>query len=228
MEVGHVRSGSGSDVGRRREKNEDSYLEDEDRRLFVVADGMGGHPSGEVASREAVAALDRALSNGALDAADRMKALTDALVAAHEAVVATATTEPEKRGMGTTAVVVHLDEDDGTMTCAHIGDSRAYVLAVDRFVRVTEDHVWGGQGGRSLTQAIGSSKEVEPEAAEVDLNAGDKILLCTDGLTDMLDDREIRDILAKDADAQTLCDELIASALDHGGVDNITCIVIEV
>ncbi|MBW3659372.1 MAG: protein phosphatase 2C domain-containing protein [Actinobacteria bacterium] len=223
-----MRSGSGSDVGHRRPKNEDSFLSDGDRRLFVVADGMGGHPAGDVASREAVAALDLALSNGALESSDRMQALTQALIKAHEAVVEAATTDPEKRGMGTTAVVAHLDADETTLTCAHIGDSRAYVLTDERLIRITEDHVWGGRGGRSLTQAIGSSKKVEPEAAEVDLQPGDKVLLCTDGLTDMLADRDIRDVLLQDADAQALCDQLIETALERGGVDNITCIVIEV
>jgi serine/threonine protein phosphatase PrpC len=223
-----VQSGSGTDVGNRRPKNEDSFLEDDERRLFVVADGMGGHPAGDVASSEAVAALDRALTDEALDGRDRMQALTDALLEAHDAVVSAASSDPGKRGMGTTAVVAHLDEDESILTCAHIGDSRAYVMTRDRLVRVTEDHVWNGRGGRSLTQAIGSSEQVQPEVAEVELRHGDRVLLCTDGLTDMLDDRHIRDLLARDEDPQAICDALIATALQHGGVDNITCIVIEV
>jgi serine/threonine protein phosphatase PrpC len=223
-----VETGSGSDVGHRRPRNEDALLTDATRRLFAVADGMGGHPAGHVASREALAAVDHALSREALRETPLMKILADALVAAHERVVAAAGDEPGRRGMGTTAVVAHLDEDESLLTCAHIGDSRAYVLAGDRLVRVTEDHVWRGPAGRNLSQAIGSSRRIEPEAAEVQLAPGDRILLCTDGLTDMLDDRDIRDHLRRELPPPQVCDELIATALDRGGVDNITCIVIDV
>jgi serine/threonine protein phosphatase PrpC len=188
---------------------------------------MGGHPAGDVASREAIAALDAALDGESLTADDGMRALSAALISAHQRVVQAANDDPGWRGMGTTAVVAHLDEAESLLTCAHIGDSRAYVLAGDRLIRVTEDHVWGGDFGRTLSQAIGTSHGVEPEAAEVDLSPGDRILLCTDGLTDMLDDATIRDLLGSDQRPQAVCDDLIAAALDRGGVDNITCIVIE-
>ena len=223
-----MRTGFGSDVGRRRENNEDSLFRDDQRGLFAVADGMGGHPAGDVAAREAIAAVADRLTDDEFDACGAVQALSDALIAAHEAVVAAAEADPDKRGMGTTAVVVHVDEQ-AVVTCSHIGDSRAYVLTGGRLVRVTEDHVFTPRGGgRLLTQALGSSRTVEPEAAEVRVEAGDKVLLCTDGLTDMVSDREIRDILGQAAHPQTVCDELIAAALDAGGLDNITCIVIDV
>jgi serine/threonine protein phosphatase PrpC len=223
-----VKSGSGTDVGHQRPRNEDALLEDVSRRLFAVADGMGGHPAGDVASREALEAVDEALPAEALHSSPVMEVLARALVSAHERVAAAAGDEPGRRGMGTTAVIAHLDEDESLLTTAHIGDSRAYVLAGDRLVRVTEDHVLGGPSGRSLTQAIGSSSAVEPEAAAGDPRPGDRILLCTDGLTDMLDDRDIRDHLAQEQPPESVCDALIATALDRGGIDNITCIVIDV
>ena len=222
-----MRTGFGSDVGRKRENNEDSLFRDDQRGLFAVADGMGGHPAGDVAAREAIAALADRLTDDDFDTCGAVQALSDALVAAHEAVVAAARVDPDKRGMGTTAVVVHVDEQ-AVVTCSHIGDSRAYVLTGGRLLRVTEDHVTAREAGRLLTQALGTSRTVEPDAAEVRLEPGDKVLLCTDGLTDMVSEREIRDILGQAAHPQTVCDELIAAALDAGGLDNITCIVIDV
>lgn len=227
-----VESGSGSDVGLRRAGNEDNFLEDERRALFAVADGMGGHVAGELASREAVRALDRTLSGGALAAEDRMRTLVEALLEAHEAVIEAGRGSAATEGMGTTAVVVHIDGQDGALACAHVGDSRAYVLhrgrPEGRLVRVTEDHArWFG-GARRLTQAIGASPPLRPEAAEVHLGSGDRVLLCTDGLTDMLSDSEIAEVLGRDADAQQVCDELIDAARAQGGVDNTTCIVIDV
>lgn len=221
-------SAAGSDAGKRRPRNEDAFLEDAARGLYVVADGMGGHPAGDVASEVAIRALDEALAERTLSDDDLMRVLSDALIDAHRKVVEAADVDPGRRGMGTTAVVAHLTPDCRLLTCAHIGDSRAYVKKGQRLVRVTEDHVVGSPRGRMLSQAIGTSGRVEPEAAEVDLNAGDRVLLCTDGLTDMLADGEIADLLSSDPSAQRVCDRLIQRALDRGGHDNVTCIVIDV
>lgn len=224
-----MRAGSGSDIGHVRSDNQDAFLQDEEQRLFVVADGLGGHPAGGAASDDAVEALREALSDGALDEAeDRMRVLADALVAAHDRVASAAARDPGKRGMGTTAVVIHIDDTASVLTCANIGDSRAYLLRDGRLAQITEDHSTAGPGGPTLTQALGFSREVAPDAVQLDVRAGDKLLLCTDGLTDMLADRDIRAILVKDAPPQLLCDELIEVALERGGVDNVTCIVVEV
>lgn len=221
-------SAAKTDAGKRRPRNEDAYLDDDGRGLYVVADGMGGHPAGDVASRIAIKSLDELLEAGSLSDEDLMRVLSRALVDAHKRVVEAAATDAERSGMGTTAVVAHLDRDGSVLTCAHIGDSRAYVKKGDRLIRVTEDHVVNGPRGRMLSQAIGTSGDVEPEAAEVELADGDRILLCTDGLTDMLGDDEINDLLGSDPSAQKVCDRLIQRALDRGGHDNVTCIVVDV
>jgi serine/threonine protein phosphatase PrpC len=187
---------------------------------------MGGHAAGEVASREALAAVDRALPRERLRGSPVMVVLAEALIEAHERVAAAASHAPERAGMGTTAVIAYLDENESLLTTAHVGDSRAYVLTGERLLKVTEDHVRVGPRGFRLTQAIGSSSRVEPEAAEVHVGPGDRILLCTDGLTGMVDDGDIRGHLARDVPPAAVCDDLIGAALDCGGDDNITCIVI--
>lgn len=222
-----LREAARSDTGHRRTRNEDGYLDDLDRRLFAVADGLGGHPAGDVASRTALDAIDEHLDENELARTDdgRMRLLSRALIRAHRRVVEAAQAEPGRVGMGTTAVVAHVDDD--LLTLAHIGDSRAYVLQDGELRRITEDHVHRGPFGRTLAQALGIAEQVEPEAAEVDLRPGDRVLLCTDGLTDMVDDGEIARILGSGHDPATTCDELVTTALANGGLDNVTVVVID-
>lgn len=221
MRTAHV-----SDVGRRRPRNEDALLSEPSRRLFVVADGLGGHPAGDIASQLTVDLIADELlhSNGE---PDLMQALGRVLEDANELVVAEGSEDPEKQGMGTTAVIAQLSADERLLTIAHIGDSRAYVLRNGQLKRITEDHVLDGAFGRTLTQAIGASDGVQPECAEVELAAGDRILLCTDGLTDMLDDAEIGAVLAAGCAPKECCDRLVELALERGGHDNITMIVVD-
>lgn len=213
---GHVRS-----------RNEDSLLADPDRHLFVVADGLGGHTAGDVASQIVVNSLDRELDAAELDSAGSLPdRLVKALLEAHGDVAEEARANPQYRGMGTTAVVARVAADGSSVALAHAGDSRAYLLRGDRLERLTADHVSPGIFGRALTQALGTEGPIDPDGAEVPLEAGDRLLLCSDGLTDMLDDQRIGRILA-DGSAQEACDALVQAALDRGGVDNVTVVVVD-
>lgn len=225
----HLDSAATSHVGHVRERNEDAFLFDPERGLFVVADGLGGHPAGDVASRVAVAALDRLLDAAALQASDDLPAaLASALTGAHEAVIGAARGHPERRQMGTTAVVAFVPPDGATAAVAHAGDSRAYLVRDGALERLTVDHVAPSFYGRSLTQALGTEGPLAPDAASVALHHGDRLLLCSDGLTDMIDDERIADIAAAGAPAEATCQRLVEAALDRGGIDNVTVIVVDV
>jgi serine/threonine protein phosphatase PrpC len=225
-----MRVETASEVGHVRRRNEDDLLVDLDRSLLVVADGMGGHPAGDVASRLAVRAIDESLSADALaDAETRPETLREAVRLAHDALLSAAEADPERAGMGTTLVVVHLDEPAGLLTVAHVGDSRAYLLRSDDLRVITHDHVADGLAGRRLTQAVGASRDVRPEVAEVPVRSGDRVLLCTDGLTDEIPDDLIRRLATPAAaDAPEAVRELVAAALDAGGVDNVTLILADI
>lgn len=223
-----MRVETASEVGHVRRRNEDDLLVDLDRSLLVVADGMGGHPAGDVASRLAVRAIDESLSGDALaDAETRPETLREAVRLAHDALLVAGADDPARAGMGTTLVVVHLDEPAGLLTVAHVGDSRAYLLRDDELRVITHDHVAEGLlGRRRLTQAVGASRDIRPEVAELPVRSGDRVLLCTDGLTDEIDDELIRRLAAPAAaDAPEAVRELVAAALDAGGVDNVTLIL---
>lgn len=224
MQVAHR-----SEIGHRRERNEDALLVDDDRPLFVVADGMGGHPAGHVASQVAVESLDASLPASELTPHDDrlMKTLSNALRAAHGAIHEDAEREPSREGMGTTAVVATLGQSPPLLTFAHVGDSRAYLFRGGEGRQLTHDHTRGGLFGRMLTQALGTPGAIEPEAAEIELEPGDHVLLCTDGLTDMVSDDGLADIMAGPGSVQDCCDELVKTALEAGGHDNISVIVID-
>ncbi len=211
--------GSRSETGHVRQRNEDALLVDPDNGVFAVADGMGGHPAGDVASAVAIARLKDVLAG--YDGSDPETALVAALEEAHAAVLADAEGNPGHRGMGSTAVVAFVGEDAAAV--AHVGDSRCYLLSGATGLRqVTEDHGAGGY----LTQALGLDRGVRPDVATVALAAGDRLLLCTDGLSNMVDDDEIASILRDAVDAQAASDALTSAALTAGGVDNVTTVVI--
>lgn len=218
-----VKVATRSEVGLVRDHNEDDLLADEQRRLFIVADGLGGHLAGEVASRIAVRAAHAALVDA--DEADPERSLRDALYIAHDAVLEGADVEPGQPGMGTTAVLAQVASDERQLWVAHIGDSRGYLLRAGRLYRLTADH---RVGSGSLTQALGTSGDIAPETARFDLDAGDRLLLCSDGLTDMVDDDEIATSLASEEPVERSCDRLVDAAMSHGGVDNITLVLVEI
>jgi protein phosphatase len=225
--------GAATDVGRVREANEDSFLLVEP--VFAVADGMGGHRGGEVASRLALETIE-ALST---DAADD---LAGTVRRANEAVFERSVGDRAVAGMGTTltAVVVRA----GEARFAHVGDSRAYLLRAGDLRLVTEDHTLVQQMVRAgeitpaeaeihphrsvLTRALGTDPDVDVDELAVPLLEGDRLLLCTDGLTGMLAERQVRAILEAEPDPQRASERLIRAANRAGGVDNVTAVVIDV
>ncbi len=216
-----------TDIGLVRGRNEDDLLVDEERRVFIVADGLGGHPGGDVASRLAVRAAHAAVTDRPLrDEAEPGTALGAALRAAHDAVFKAAAQDISRRGMGTTAVLAHLSEGDRQLWMAHVGDSRGYLFRADELRQLTTDHTIGGRIG-GLIQALGTPGPVSPDVVHVDLEPGDRILLCTDGLTDMVHDDGIAERLGSAESPQRVTDLLVEDALGNGGIDNVTVIVVE-
>jgi PPM family protein phosphatase len=218
-----VEIGSRTEVGHVRRRNEDALLVDEGAGVVVVADGLGGHPAGDLASSIARQCLVGLLAQGAFgDSADPATALREALQRAHEAILAEAGRDPQLTGMATTVVLALVR--DGAAWIAHVGDSRAYVLDLDGDLRqLTRDHGMGGY----LTQALGLSGGVSPDVARVDLPAGSRLLLATDGLTNMVADEAIATVLAATADPQEAADALVDAALRAGGIDNVTLVVLD-
>ncbi len=203
-EVGHVRA-----------RNEDALLVAGDERVLAVFDGLGGHPAGDLASATAVESMRASVAKAATSVGD----LVDSLNRAHDAVRAVADEDPDRTGMATTAVVATVG--DGVVRVAHVGDSRAYLCDPSgRLEQVTQDHGMGGY----ITQALGLDRGVEPDVAELETPAGSRLLLCTDGLSNMVDDAGIGALLGE-GDAQQACDALVESALANGGIDNVTVIV---
>jgi protein phosphatase len=211
-----------TEVGYVRRRNEDSMLVDESIGVVAVADGLGGHPCGDLASQTAVASLRESLAGGPVDDVDTAGWLTAALLVAHRAVLAEAGDDPDREGMATTVVLAAVE--DGQATIVHVGDSRAYLLADGELRALTRDHGVGGY----ITQALGLDRVVAPDVARIsDLTAGDRLLLCTDGLTNMVDDRGIASLLGK-GDPSEATDALVEAALGNGGIDNVTVIVVQV
>lgn len=225
-----MKVGSVSDVGLVRPRNEDDLLTAEDRRMFLVADGLGGHPAGDVASHIAVETVDRELTLESLSGgADRADLLADALHRAHEAIVADISRSPERAGMGTTAVLALVGDGADEAWVAHVGDSRAYLAREGRLHQVTDDHRSGGPfGGGRITQALGTSDAIDPDVVRLELQTGDRLMLCTDGLSDMVDEGLVEEITTGVDAPQAACDDLVTAAKRAGGADNITVIVVDV
>ncbi|MDN3515477.1 MAG: protein phosphatase 2C domain-containing protein [Candidatus Brocadia sp.] len=232
-----------TDVGRKRAHNEDSILVDESMNIFLLADGMGGRQAGEVASNLAVKECYAWLKKN-YDRTKREKdisnLLVESLLKAHDAVKAKSMTDINLMGMGTTLTEMVIKKF-GAYIC-HIGDSRAYILS-DEIKQITKDHttemyfikdaivVKGNpplQKIRVLTQAVGAQETIIPEVKQVELKPADILLLCSDGLTDMLSDKEIESIVLEYRDnLAVIVESLIQAANVKGGIDNISVILIE-
>lgn len=224
-----------TDIGKLRKQNEDAAYINEERAVFAVADGMGGHLAGEVASRMAVEAVEQmALANDAPGIA----ALREAVASAHETILAHAQSHIECAGMGTTLSVLWMGKN--YVYIAHVGDSRIYRLRGEALEQITQDHslveelVRAGLITREqarthprrniITRALGTHGENEPDLLVTDVRAGDLFLLCTDGLSGMVPDEDIRAALLGH-DMETAADRLLAMALGAGGRDNVTLIL---
>jgi serine/threonine protein phosphatase PrpC len=238
-----LRWGSATDVGRVRRVNEDGVLTRSP--LFAVADGMGGHAAGEVASSVALTTLAAHLE-AHLDTAPTLDADTvvAAVRAANAAVFDRAAERPDLRGMGTTLCAVVLTGAADRLVIVNVGDSRVYVVQDGALTQITRDHsyveelVAAGALTREearthphrniVTRALGIEPSVQVDAWEVALTPGDRYLLCSDGLFGEVDDHVIAQVLAGVADPQEAAERLVRMANEHGGRDNITAAVVDV
>lgn len=246
-----------TDVGRKRQLNEDAFFRDDERGFYVVADGVGGHNKGEIASREAVEQL-RMWVFGASEELDRIAAqiergdreqvweirrlLEAGMKNACYMVFALAEQDPEKKGMSTTlsALLVR----GGMAYAVHVGDSRVYRVRKSSVLQLTEDHTLinykvkhgmmtraeaeKAAGKNVITRAVGHKDYVQVDTADLDVATGDRFMLCSDGLHGYFDtDKEVED-LCGEGDLAECADASIAFANQRGGKDNITAVVVEV
>jgi protein phosphatase len=227
-----------TDVGLQRTHNEDTFFVDDELGLYLVCDGMGGHASGAIASQMALETVVRAIQAAAPSRAAGEPVLPDALRAANTAIFVRGQSEEACRGMGTTAVGL-LAEQSVVHVC-HVGDSRIYLLR-DRVLRqLTRDHSLEnlyrdkpeleGQLGPAMSnvivRAIGLEPFVEVDHIALPMQDGDVYLLCCDGLTDLVDDRAIQDIMVGGETLDIVAQDLIAAANQRGGADNITVVLV--
>jgi protein phosphatase len=226
--------GGSTDKGQVRDSNEDGYVVDRRLQLFAVADGMGGHRAGEVASATALEALRAAIASGT--------DLGDAITSANAAVYGKSAADDQLRGMGTTLTAVMPDAQN--VLVGHVGDSRAYLLRDGQLRQLTTDHSLVEElvrEGRlteeqaavhpqrsTITRAIGVEGAVDVDVYSVPVKAGDRILLCSDGLTTMLRTEDIAGLLRREHDPTRAANQLVDAANAAGGEDNITTIVIDV
>jgi protein phosphatase len=227
--------GAATDVGRVRDGNEDAYLVDDAMGLVAVADGMGGHRGGEVASATALEALRAAVNGG--------RPLREAVEDANRAVFDKAQTDDSLRGMGTTLTAATLAAG-GTLLIGHVGDSRAYLLRDGELRQVTTDHSLVEELVRDgrltadeaavhpqrsiITRALGVDSTVEVDVYPVELAAGDVVMFCSDGLTGMLQPDLIAAELRREDDPARAATKLVDAANASGGEDNITVVVVAV
>jgi PPM family protein phosphatase len=233
---------AGSDVGRARSGNEDSYFCG--RTVFAVADGLGGHQGGEVASAAAVEPLAALDGREFATPAEAAEALAGAIAEANSAIGDQAAGNPSLWGMGTTVTAAALAADD-RVQLAHVGDSRAYLLREGSFDQLTTDHTVVGELVRRgrltpaqaaihpersiLTRAVGLDPRIPVDAPDaLDLRPGDQVLLCSDGLTEAVPDPDIAEILSNEPEGHAAVRALIDTANNNGGPDNITVVLLRV
>jgi len=234
---------AGTDVGLARSGNEDSHLRG--RTVFAVADGLGGQRGGEVASAMAVDPLAALDGRAFADAGQAGEALTGAIRAANQAILQRGRADPELWGMGTMVTAAAV-AGDRVLQLAHVGDSRAYLLRKDAPLRqLTTDHTVVAEAvDRGLltrqqaavhpqrgvvTRAVGLDPDVPVDLPEpLELEPGDQVLLCSDGLTEVVDDDQIAAVLADQVDGGDACATLIAAANRAGGPDNVTVVLLRV
>lgn len=231
----------------RRERNEDRCgaftPEDQDARatrgrLFIVADGMGGHLGGDVAAELTLREVPERYFQGAWSGAEQN--LRTAFLAANQAISAEATSDPARQGMGAAAVAAAVIGDHAVL--AHLGDCRAYRLRNGEAELMTLDHSWVQERVRAgrisedearvhpyrnvLTRALGAESDVEPTMSDVDFRAGDLLLLCSDGLWGLVEDSELAEVAHRFRDARGVARALVDLALERGGADNVSVAVI--
>ena len=232
-----------TDVGKVRKVNQDCVFSSTVPvgclpNLFIVADGMGGHKAGDIASRLTVDSVVDKLSK--INSKDYISVITDTIIKVNKEVIDKAAESQDYEGMGTTLVVATVF--DNILKVANVGDSRLYVVGED-IIQITRDHslveemVTNGQLARAdarvdkrkniITRAIGGESKVEAEMFSVELKPEDKILMCSDGLSNMVDDTEILEIINREPDIEKAARMLIDAANENGGKDNISVVIVE-
>jgi protein phosphatase len=246
-----IQAAGNTDVGCVRKHNEDSFLANTDLGLFMVADGLGGHAAGEVASRIVVETVARFV--GETLEKDRTwpveydpslsydgNRLKVALLLSDQAIAEDIRRNPERETMGSTVVACLLHGPQ--VTLAHVGDSRAYILGPEGIHQVTRDHSWVAEQVANgiltpsearvhpfrnvITQALGNGGDLEVEVQTLELSNSERLLLCSDGLSGMIGDKQIWEIVRQSSDLQVAVESLIYAAREHGGEDNITVILV--
>lgn len=231
--------------GLQRNNNEDTLLVQDSTRLYLVADGMGGHRSGELASNRAAALIDDFVKQTDLspeitwpfgyspDLSVNANRLINALKLANSAIWTQAGSDPAHHGMGTTVVCLLID--DGVATFASAGDSRLYLLRSQRLRQLTQDDSWWDAANHAqefqnlrhvLTKAVGVEESLDVSPHDVELKAGDQLLLSTDGLHSVIPQEELAEILKGEAQLEEKVEHLIERANELGGPDNITALLI--
>jgi len=250
-----VRFAVASDVGRVRKNNEDSFLADPVLGIFIVADGMGGHASGEVASRLAVDSLQESIARARKEkesdlSADRTAILSspanlmvNAIRLANQRIYRTSQENKEYKGMGTTLVGVYFSA--GPPIVAHVGDSRLYHLRGQTIQQITEDHSWVWEQYKQgliakeaistspqkniVTRALGIEPTVDVDIQDLEVQQGDFLLLCSDGLSDLVRDEEmLATVTGNSRNRDSHCNDLVRIANSRGGKDNITVLLIQI
>lgn len=251
----HLTWAARSDPGRRRAANEDSYCARDDLGLFMVADGMGGHVAGEVASRLAVDEVERFIEATRVEGPDDIwpipidpkvgrdgNRLSAGLTLANRSIADRVQGSEELRGMATTAVAALVSGHRAAL--AHVGDSRAYLQRASELSRLTRDHSWveeqmhagmlSAAAARDhpwrniVTRALSGTDPLDVEVTTVELAEGDRLMLCSDGLTSVLADEEIDSVLRGAAPLDARCEELVRRVNDAGGPDNVTLVAIDI
>ena len=231
-----------TDVGVLRSVNQDAYHADPEGRFFVVADGMGGHAGGQEASQIASQTIQEHLQQNWDSEVRSEDLLREALLKANQAILQDQLDHPARSDMGTTVVAVLFREEQPI--CAHVGDSRLYRLRGPKLDQITQDHTWVAKAMRGgeltqdqarlhpwrhvLAQCLGREDLQEIEIQPVSVQAGDRLLLCSDGLTEELSDQMIATQLKSIRPCDKAATALVNAAKDHGGRDNITVVIVSI
>jgi len=229
-----------TDVGLRRKLNEDAYVCLPEHDLYALADGMGAHAAGEVASKLTLEAITDAFErNKFLDPeapdrpVNRKKRLVQVIERANQIVLTMSNEVEAYRGMGTTVVMVHFSAHKSYVFIANVGDSRCYRIRGNQITQLTVDHTLGNVGimGKTsslLSRAVGIEQHIDVDVTVHRTEVGDVFLLCSDGLSRMVRDEEIRAAVVASSDLNVVAETLIAKAKDAGGRDNVTTVLIRV
>jgi PPM family protein phosphatase len=231
-----------TDTGVVRTANQDSYfVDDQSGRFFIVADGMGGHAGGQEASRIATEVIQAYLAQHWDSPLSSEILLKEAVSEANLGIIKDQQSHPERRDMGTTVVVLIFRDEQPW--CAHVGDSRLYRLRSSKLEQITDDHTWVGMALKKgeinleqakmhpwrhvLSQCLGREDLQHIEIQEFEIQSGDRLLICSDGLTEEVSDPQIQDTLSNTTPCEITAQELIDAAKAAGGSDNITVVIVD-